>query len=255
MNVDKRVLGILEAAQEGVAPNRDECVFLLQFPETSLEAALLRAVADASTRRRFNNSGILFGQIGVDIAACPGKCKFCAFGEGHTTFEPSVMSDEEILHGVDDFTNTGELYALFLMTMHTFDFERLTRIVQKALERIPRHTQLVVNIGDLDAAQVRDLKAAGVSGAYHVCRLREGAIPHSIPSSARRRSASSRRPGWTGTIVANPSGQSIARRSWRTRFSSGSSTDAFSMPPCGACTCRRRHWLLAARFQNFGLRR
>jgi len=50
----------------------------------------------------------------------------------------------------------------------------LTRIVQKALERIPRHTQLVVNIGDLDAAQVRDLKAAGVSGAYHVCRLREG---------------------------------------------------------------------------------
>lgn len=174
MNVDKRVLGILEAAQEGVAPNRDECVFLLQFPETSLEAALLRAVADASTRRRFNNSGILFGQIGVDIAACPGKCKFCAFGEGHTTFEPSVMSDEEILHGVDDFTNTGELYALFLMTMHTFDFERLTRIVQKALERIPRHTQLIVNIGDLDAAQVRDLKAAGVSGAYHVCRLREG---------------------------------------------------------------------------------
>ena len=199
MNVDKRVLAILEAAQGGVAPNRDECVFLLQFPETSLEASLLRAVADASTRQRFNNSGILFGQIGVEIAACPGKCKFCAFGEGHTTFEPSVMSDEEILRGIDDFTNTGELYALFLMTMHTFDFERLIRIVQKALERIPRRTQLIVNIGDLDAAQARDLKAAGVSGAYHVCRSREGDEPRSTLSSAKRdRSVSSRRrAGWS----------------------------------------------------------
>ena len=97
MNVDKRLLGILDAAQSGIAPTRDEFVFLLQFPETSLEASLLRTVADASTRQRFDNGGIVLGQIGVEIAACPGKCKFCSFGEGHTAFEPSVMSDEDIL--------------------------------------------------------------------------------------------------------------------------------------------------------------
>ena len=35
------------------------------------------------------------------------------------------MSDAELLSKVDGFTATGELDALFLMTMHTFDFERL----------------------------------------------------------------------------------------------------------------------------------
>jgi biotin synthase len=174
MSVDKRVQGILDAAQGGFAPTRDECVFLLQFVETSLEASLLRSVADASTRRRFDNGGIVLGQIGVEIAACPGKCKFCSFGEGHTAFDPSVMSDEDILRSADSFTASGELFALFLMTMHTFDFERLIRIVRKARERIPQGTQIVVNIGDFDLAQARELKAAGVNGAYHVCRLREG---------------------------------------------------------------------------------
>lgn len=185
MNVDKRVRDILESAQNGIAPNHEDCVFLLHFSEISLETALLRAVADESTRRRFNNGAIVLGQIGVEIAACPGKCKFCTFGEGHTAFEPSVMSDEDILRSADDFTSSGELFALFLMTMHTFDFERLTRIVRKTRERIPQGTQIVVNIGDFDEVQARDLKAAGVNGAYHVCRLREGVDTALSPEQRR----------------------------------------------------------------------
>ena len=174
MKTDKRVLNILDAAQTGHAITKEECVFLLQFHETSLEAGLLRAVADAVTRRRFDNGGIVLGQIGIEIAACPGKCKFCSFGDGHTAFTPGVMSDEDILRSADNFTASGELYALFLMTMHTFDFERLIHIVQMLKERIPQETQIVVNIGDFDQSQARNLKSAGVNGAYHVCRLREG---------------------------------------------------------------------------------
>jgi biotin synthase len=174
MKADKGVLNLLNRAQTGRALSKEECVFLLQFSETSLEAALLRAVSDSITRQRFNNEGIVLGQIGVEIAPCPGMCKFCGFGEGHTTFEPSLMSDEDILRNADSFTISGELYALFLMTMHTFDFERLVHIVQKVRARISRETQIVVNIGDFDQAQARDLKAVGVNGAYHVCRLREG---------------------------------------------------------------------------------
>ncbi len=49
------------------------------------------------------------------------------------------------------------------MTMHTFDFERL-----------PQGTRIVGNIGDFDLAQARELNAAGVNGAYHVCCVREG---------------------------------------------------------------------------------
>jgi biotin synthase len=174
MEIDKKVARILDVAQAGRAPTKEECVFLLQFPETSFEAALLRAAGDSITRRRFDNEGIILAQIGIEIAHCPGGCKFCSFGEGHTAFEPSVMSDEDLLRSADSFTVSGDLYALFLMTMHTFDFERLVHVVRIVRERIPWETQIVVNIGDFDQAQAHDLKAAGADGAYHVCRLREG---------------------------------------------------------------------------------
>lgn len=96
------------------------------------------------------------------------------------------MSDTDILQSADNFTASGELYALFLMTMHTFDFTRLTRTVRLVRDRIPRETQIVVNIGDFDRAQALDLKAAGVNGAYHVCRLREGVDTALEPEQRKR---------------------------------------------------------------------
>ena len=174
MKTANRLAAILDAAQEGRAPGREECAFLLELPATSLEAAHLRAAADAVTRRRFANTGLIFGQIGIEIAPCPGACKFCSFAAGHTAFGPSVMSDEDVLHSVAGFTASGELDALFLMTMHTCDFERLVRLVSLARRHITPQTELVVNIGDFGATQAQELKAAGVTGAYHVLRLREG---------------------------------------------------------------------------------
>ena len=174
MKIDKKLIAILAAVEEGRAPGRSECEYLLELPETSLGAAHLRATADALTRRRFADTGLIFGQIGIEIAPCPGACKFCSFAAGHTAFGPSVMSDEDVLRGVAGLTASGELDALFLMTMHTFDFERLARLVSLVRMHIAPQTDLVVNIGDFDATQARELKAAGVSGAYHVVRLREG---------------------------------------------------------------------------------
>lgn len=174
MKIDPTIGRILDAAQAGTAPSKDECATLLSWPEASLEASLLRAVADALSRQRFENQSIVLGQIGLEISACPGECKFCSFGEGHTDFKASTMTDDEILANATDFTASGELYALFLMTMHTFDFDRLLHVVDIARQSIPSTTQIVVNIGDFDSAQALDLKAAGVNGAYHVLRLREG---------------------------------------------------------------------------------
>jgi biotin synthase len=174
MRIDSKVANLLDTAQSGRAPGLDECAFLLEFPETSLEAAHLRAASDAITRRRFGNAGLIFGQIGIEIASCPGACRFCSFAAGHTAFAASVMSDDDILGNVAGFTASGELDALFLMTMHTFDIEWLTHIVEIVRERIPQGTELVVNIGDFDGAQAQALKTAGVTGAYHVVRLGEG---------------------------------------------------------------------------------
>ena len=73
-----------------------------------------------------------------------------------------------------DFTRDGDLYALFLMTMHEFSVGRLLDIVARLRRDIPRQTQLVLNVGDFDLARAREFKAAGVDGAYHILRLREG---------------------------------------------------------------------------------
>ena len=174
MNCEKKLHSILDAALSGQAPGKEDCVYLLEFPSESLEASILMAVADAVSRRRFGNKAILLGQIGIDIGACPGNCGFCVFGKGHTTLPPARLSMEEIRRRARAFADGGDLFALFLMTMHEFDLDWLLEVVAAAREEIPSHTQIVVNIGDFDLAQARQLRQAGVQGAYHVCRLREG---------------------------------------------------------------------------------
>ena len=174
MRLDPAANRILDAALEGVAPTQNQCASLLGFPELSPEAARMRAVADGLSRARFGNAAIILGQIGVEIDACPGRCAFCSFGEGHTAFTPSRLSDVDIRRAADGFAASGELFALFLMTMHAFDSDRLARIVADLRGRLPANVQLVANIGDFDRTQALELKAAGINGAYHVLRLREG---------------------------------------------------------------------------------
>jgi len=165
---------ILHAAMAGQAPTKEDCVCLLGLPEDSVEAGVLKAVAESISRKRFGNRAILLAQIGIDIAACPGNCGFCVFGKDHTRFEPARLSLEEVVRRAHAFADGGDLYALFLMTMHEFSMGWLLKVVEAARLTVPSHTRIVVNIGDFDAAQAAELRSAGVSGAYHVCRLREG---------------------------------------------------------------------------------
>ncbi len=174
MRIDRKVAQILEAVQEGRAPSQEACATLLAFPETTLESALVRAAGNDVTRRRLGSGGHLFGQIGIEFSPCPGECRFCSFAAASTQFGTSVMSDEEVLRNVESFTAAGELEALFFMTMHPFDLHHLLHVIELARGRVPSGTQIVVNLGDFDAAQARELKGAGVDGAYHVLRLREG---------------------------------------------------------------------------------
>jgi len=159
---------------------------MLDCAATSREAGMIRGVADGISRQRFGNEGIILGQIGIEIDACPGQCKFCSFGEEHTDFEPSTMTIEEIMDAAERFTMSGDLYALFLMTMHTFQFDRLVDVVRTIRDRMPDQPQIVVNIGDFDRCQADGLRDAGVNGAYHVCRLREGEDTALDPEERKR---------------------------------------------------------------------
>jgi biotin synthase len=177
---------ILDRALEGRGPSKKECVALLALPENSLEAGILKATANFISRRRFGNRAVLLGQIGIEISACPGDCLFCAFAESSTTLTEATLSMDEIVAKARDWTASGDLYALFLMTMHEFDVKKLTGIVARLRKEIPLHTQIVLNIGDFDAVQARELNAAGANGAYHILRLREGVDTKLDPASRRK---------------------------------------------------------------------
>jgi biotin synthase len=176
---------VLEKAEENCSPTKEECAHLLSFQEQSPEAGILIAAANEISRRRFGNVGILLGQVGIEGASCPGGCKFCAFGEGHT-ISASQLSLEQILERAQAFCAGADLYALFLMTTHQTDFTRLLATISAVRRTIPAETKIVLNTGDLDQSQANELHCAGAEGAYHICRLREGTDTGLLPEQRLR---------------------------------------------------------------------
>jgi len=61
-----------------------------------------------------------------------------------------------------------------LMTMENVDMQYVMDAVSAARSVVPPHLQVWVNIGDIAYDEAVKLKDAGVNGAYHVLRLREG---------------------------------------------------------------------------------
>lgn len=172
--VEKRLEKILKTCLTEGNVSKDDCVYLLSFPETSFEAGLIKAVADGLSRKKAENSGLILGQVGIDVSPCEGNCKFCVFGETQTVFKEQSLTDEEIVKEAKALCDGGDLYALFLMAMHNYDKDKMIHAIKLVRKEIPSHTQIWVNVGDSDLDTFNEFKAAGADGAYHVCRLREG---------------------------------------------------------------------------------
>ena len=174
MRIDSKFIQLIDRIQEGYKMTQQECEFLLSFDERSLEAAITRGVADSMSRAKFNNKGLVFGQIGVEVAPCAGRCRFCSFSDEFTTFKASSLSNEELMAKADNFCSSGELYAIALMVLHNTPFERTLNVVSQVRARIPVSTQIMINMGDFSYSQAEELKMAGANGSYHVWRLGEG---------------------------------------------------------------------------------
>jgi len=83
------------------------------------------------------------------------------------------MAFEEIVARCERFA-AGGAQGVFLMTMHRFGFEWFRDLCAKLRQQIPAHLDILANVGDVSLDQLKELREAGVAGAYHVCRLREG---------------------------------------------------------------------------------
>ena len=174
MDIDARLEGIFDKARSRIALSKDDCKYLLSFDERSREAALTCLMGREAMREKCGNAAVILGQIAVAVSPCPGGCKFCTFGEQHTTFSHFRIDEAQLEAGMADFCRYGDLYALYLMTMHNYDLEHYLRIVQHARKVAPPVTNIWANIGDSDYSRLCEIRDAGVAGIYHVCRLREG---------------------------------------------------------------------------------
>ncbi|MDR2500882.1 MAG: hypothetical protein LBD37_07390 [Treponema sp.] len=174
MRIDPKIAKILENAWAGVSASRQDCLHLLACNEHSLEAALARTAASHIIREKSDNSAIILGQIGLEAAPCPGNCGFCSFGKGHTSFEKSQLSEDAFAAKVRGFCAEDGLYGLYLMAMHAYDLDFFLRRARLARELLRGPVQLLANVGDTGPDAFREMKKAGITGVYHVCRLGEG---------------------------------------------------------------------------------
>lgn len=164
---------ILNKAKSFKTLDREELLFLLSLGESSNEAALLRNCANEITRKRTSNKPLVLAQIGIENHACPANCKFCSFAQDINSAS-EVLSLEEISQKALEMSDSGKLDALFIMAMHDYDADYLLKVCSHLRQIISDKVKLVVNIGDTSKDFFKELKKVGVSGAYHVCRLREG---------------------------------------------------------------------------------
>ncbi len=173
-DLDKKVAKIIERAYGGHSATEEDCAYMLGLPDDSTEAFAVRAAAASLVRKRTKNSGVIFAQIGTECAPCPADCDFCSFGVSHTSFEPMLMEDDEIVEKVKSFCQGGDLYGLWLMTMHEYDIDRFLHVVRLAREHAPAETNLYSNVGDTGYEDFCKMKEAGIDGVYHICRIGEG---------------------------------------------------------------------------------
>jgi len=165
---------IIEKAKSCQSLTKEDAVNLLKVKNDSDELSQIFSLANKFTKEAFKNKGYVFAQIGIDAQPCSVNCKFCSMGANHYVMESEWCKDTAtVLSEVSNFVSAN-VDDIFLMTTADYPIDEFINIAKKAREIIPKKTKLVVNIGDFDVSIAYALKAVGVTGAYHIHRLKEG---------------------------------------------------------------------------------
>lgn len=172
--MDKNILSIIEKAQDGTLLDRAEIIALLSVENLSPEAFAIQQAGRAFTESLNDGYAEIHSHIGLDASPCPCDCAFCSFAASAGIFRRKTeLPLERILDEARTFDADG-VNALYLVTTARYDQERFLEVVDAVRGVLTRDIPIVANIADFDLAYARELKAAGVAGAYHVMRLGEG---------------------------------------------------------------------------------
>ncbi|MDR2624292.1 MAG: hypothetical protein LBC39_06980 [Methanobrevibacter sp.] len=156
---------------------KDDVLSLLNIENGNNEFYYLLEVANRVSRTEYNNKGYVFSQIGLNAEPCSKNCKFCSMAESNymidSNFTKTMEDIDEIKQEVYELIGDGTT-DLFLLTTEDYPVDEFIKIGAEIKKMLPKRILLVANIGDFDLNTAKKLVEAGFTGAYHVCRLREG---------------------------------------------------------------------------------
>jgi len=147
---------------------------LFEVPLFSDESAQIIAAGRRKSGLASRNRAEVHAQLGLNIAPCPGNCRFCSFAAVNGIFKDSEeLSPEEAVSKARHF-ETDQANAIFVMATAHYPFEKFVAMGQELSQQLQPETVLIANFGDLTQNQAQQLKDAGFAGIYHAVRLGEG---------------------------------------------------------------------------------
>lgn len=162
------------AVLEGERLSREQIIRLLSIDSHSEECAALRQAAHRASLLLTDARAYMWGAIGLDYAACAMNCDFCSFGQAWGLIgQEKIYSLDEIICRVREYVSRGVHFIVLRTTQHY----SLTTIGEYAADiraAVEGEYEIVVNVGEFDAAKADMLYRNGVRAVYHAIRLREG---------------------------------------------------------------------------------
>ena len=138
------------------------------------ESALIISAGRKKSNQASAAKAEVHGQLGLNIAPCPGNCKFCSFAAINGIFKESEeISAEEGVQKAINFEN-HRANAIFVMATAQYPFKKYVEMGREFRRHLKPETVLVSNFGDLTYDMAKELKNAGFDGIYHAVRLGEG---------------------------------------------------------------------------------
>lgn len=155
--------------------NRDEALSWLNVDNKSSEFYKLIDLSNQQSRKQFGSRGYVFAQIGMNAEPCSKDCKFCSLGMSHYSVGDRWQKGIKDLKPEIQQLLSERMDDFFLMTTADYSLKKFIKIAAEVRKLLPDKVRFVANVGDFDFETAKELKAVGVTGAYHIKRLREGA--------------------------------------------------------------------------------
>lgn len=177
------LLSAIEKLGPDALRDESEIQSLLEIDVTGEDFYRLLSLSNRLSRQGFGDRGYVFAQIGLNAEPCSKNCAFCSMGSTHYAMDAQWRKEASIVRQEVEFLVGQGIDALFLMTTADYPPEMFLEMAGMVRTLLPETVKLVANIGDFSEPRALELKAAGCTGVYHICRLREGRDTEIPPES------------------------------------------------------------------------